>query len=86
MLQDNRIIHYYECGVVKFHQGNNIHGLERGFKLFLKVLGLKHCKLKHGDHQSKHPQTEKMPPQRPFFSMKEELRLWQRTYIHLFYR
>lgn len=27
----NRIIHYYECGIVKFHRGDKIHGLGRGF-------------------------------------------------------
>lgn len=26
----NRIIHCYECGIAKFHQGANIHGLRRG--------------------------------------------------------
>lgn len=34
--------HYYECGMVKFHQKDRIHGLERGFAenpiyLFLRV-------------------------------------------------
>uniref|UniRef100_K1QKH6 Uncharacterized protein n=1 Tax=Magallana gigas TaxID=29159 RepID=K1QKH6_MAGGI len=27
----NRIIHYYECGIVKFHRGDKIHCLGRGF-------------------------------------------------------
>uniref|UniRef100_K1P4Z3 Uncharacterized protein n=1 Tax=Magallana gigas TaxID=29159 RepID=K1P4Z3_MAGGI len=27
----NRVIHYYECGIVKFHRGDKIHGLGRGF-------------------------------------------------------